>query len=824
MCGDKHQLERSVVIERVKMMQRKTWLSLIGAFVALSWCQTVGARALPVVHVGIVRDGPSELLPELRDRLRREITELTSQEFDIRFSEDVQLEGGWSVKGVNQAIDRVLAQPRVDLVITLGILASHEVGQRKHLSKPVIAPFVLDPELQGLPFQKGASGVKNLNYLVSLKSFERNLEVFKEVFPFARLSVLADRVLFEAFPLFERRARVLAEKQGVHITVVPVETSVQAALDAIPPDTDAVYLSPLPRLPAREFDRLVAGLNKRKLPTFSAVGQREVQRGITVALSPELDAGKLARTIAANVQRILSGTDAGQMEVAFTRGEHLTINMATVREIDKWPSFQVLSEAELIDEDGSIFARRLSLFDAVHHAMGGNLDLAAADRRVGAGVGQVGQARSALLPQVLVGTSGVLNGRGPDAFGTGGTPGQGAVVFGGFRQTLYSDNAWTNYTVQKKAQLSREEDRNQLRLDTAQQAAIAYLTVLRTKTVQRIQKENLKLTRSNLELATAREAMGYALRDEIFRWQAEVANGQRTVVSIQAQERQAEVELNRILNRPLEEPFQTVEQTLEDPALLGDTRQLFAYIENPRGFQVFRGFEAEEGIKAAPEIRKLDALIAGKERTITNAERAFWMPELTLQGAGFQQYAHEGAGAGGLAIPFGPVGFAQTQTDFYVATVGLTFPLFQGGNKTATALRVREELRELQFERTATVQRVEERVRATLYQTGASFPSIRLSRKAAESASKTLDLVLDQYARGAVDIIKLLNSQNAAVTANEAAANAVYDFLIDLMRVQRAVGHMSFFESPEERAAWFERLKTFFVTAGVSPMRREGQQ
>ena len=33
----------------------------------------------------------------------------------------------------------------------------------------------------------------------------------------------------------------------------------------------------------------------------------------------------------------------------------------------------------------------------------------------------------------------------------------------------------------------------------------------------------------------------------------------------------------------------------------------------------------------------------------------------------------------------------------------------------------------------------------------------------------------DQYSRGAVDIIKLLNSQNAAIAANEAAANAVYD-------------------------------------------------
>lgn len=799
------------------------FLFCLGLSLALAH-ESATAKSLTTLQIAIVRDGPSDLVPELRDLIRKELTELTSHEFDVRFPEDLQLEGGWSVKGVNQAIDRALAQPRVDLVIALGILASHEVSQRRQLPKPVIAPFVIDPHLQGLPFKKGASGVKNLSYLVSLKNFERNLEAFQEVFPFTRLSVLADRVLLEAFPLLESRARTLAEAHGVSLTVVPVETSAEAILGSLPSKTDAVYLSPLLRLPSHELDRLAAGLNTRRLPSFSAVGQREVQRGVTVALSPELDPRKLARTIAANIQRILSGTDAGQIDVTFTRGEHLTINMATVRAIDKWPSFQVLSEAELLNEDSALSSQRLSLFNAVHHAMGGNLDLAAADRRVEAGVGQVGQARSALLPQVLVGTSGVLNGRGPDAFGTGGTPGQGAVVFGGFRQTLYSDNAWTNYTVQQKTQLSREEDRSQLRLDTAQQAAIAYLTVLRTKTVRRIQKENLKLTRSNLELATAREAVGYALKDEVFRWQAEVANGQRTVVAIEAQERQAEVQVNRILNRPLEEPFQTVEQTLEDPVLLGDTRQLFAYIENPRGFQLFRGFEAEEGIKAAPEIRRLDALIAAKARTITNAERAFWMPELTLQGAGFQQYAHGGAGAGGLTIPFGPVGFAQSQTDFYVASVGLTFPLFQGGNKTATALRVREELRELQFERTATVQRVEERVRAALYQTGASFPSIRLSRKAAESASKTLDLVLDQYARGAVDIIKLLNSQNAAVTANEAAANAVYDFLIDLMRVQRAVGHMSFFESPEERAAWFDRLKTFFVNAGVSPMPPDSQR
>ena len=799
-------------------MDRRTCVSVIGICLGLFWCQSAETKPLHVIHIAIVEDGSSHVVPELMSRVEEEIREVTKHEFDVRFPADLRLQGGWSAHGVKQALDRVLADPHVDVVIALGFLATSDVSRRPHLSKPVIAPVALDSQLQGLPLKKGASGVKNFHYLTSLKGFDRNVAALNEVFPFTRLSVLADRLLLETIPSLESRIPQIAEQSGIQLTIVPVDTSAKTALSALPPDTEAVYVSVLPRLPSPEFDRLVAGLIQRRLPSFSSLGQREVEQGLAVALSPDVDVRRLARTVAVNVQRILSGTDPGQIDVSFVRGEHLTINMATVRAIDKWPTFQVLTEADLLNEEAPA-GPRLSLFDAVHQAMEGNLDLAAANRKVEAGLGVVGQARSDLLPQVLVGTAGVMTGRGPDTFGTGRDPGQSALVLGGFRQTLYSDDAWKRYRVEEKKQVSREEDRNQLRLDTGQDAAIAYLSVLRAKTVRRIYKDNLKLTRSNLELATARESAGYALRDEVFRWESEIANGQKDVVSADAQTRKAQVALNRVLNRPLDEAFSTVEQTLDDPAVLGDTRQLFAYIENPRGFQVFRDFEVEEGVKAAPELRGMDALIAASERTILNAERAYYLPDLVMFGTAGQQYASQSGGIGGLALPGGIAG-VTTGVNSYVGSIALTFPLFQGGYKKATALKAREELRQQQTERDATRQRVEERVRSTLYQTGASYPSIRLSQKAAEAARKTLDLVEDQYLRGTVDIIKLLNSQTASLTANEAAANAVYDFLIDLARVQRATGQMSFFQSAEERAAWFERLKTFFANAGVAQMPR----
>jgi outer membrane protein TolC len=679
--------------------------------------------------------------------------------------------------------------------------------------------LALDPHLHGLPLKNGASGVKNFHYLTSLKGSERNLTVFKDIFPFTRLSVLIDGSLLETTPSLKNRIRQMTEALGVEADIIPVVDSAQAGLGALPSDTEAVYVSVLPRLSSPEFARLVAGLIERRLPSFSSLGQHDVERGVAVALSPDVDVRKLARTVAVNVQRILSGTDAGQINVSFVRGEHLTINMATVRGIDKWPAFQVLTEADLLNEEEPGRAR-LSLFEAVRQAMDGNLELAAANRKVEAGVGTVGQARSELLPQILVGTAGIIAGRGQDTFGTGADPGQSALVLGGLRQTLYSDDLWSRYRVEQQMQVSREQDRNGLRLDIGQDAAIAYLNVLRAKTVRRIHKDNLKLTRSNLELATARESAGYALRDEVFRWESEIANGQKTVVSADAQARQAEVVLNRVINRRMEEQFSTSEQTLDDPAVLGDTRQLFAYIENPRGFQVFLDFEVEEGIHAAPELRQLEALIAASERTLLNAERAYYMPDLNLFGTAAQQFASQSGGIGGLALPGAIGGVASQDVNSYVGGIALTFPLFKGGYKKATALKSREDLQRYRTEFAGTRQRVEERVRRTLYQTSASFPSIRLSHKSAEAARKTLDLVEDQYSRGAVDIIKLLNSQNAAVTANEAAANAVYEFLIDLARVQRATGQMSFFQSAEDRASWFDRLKLFFTNAGVPPMRR----
>ncbi len=787
----------------------------------IGWPDPSGEQALPIVRIGIVRDGPTiGRLAIPAEILIREIRELTRGEFDVRFPEEKRLHGNWTADGVKRAVDLLLADPDVDLLLALSPLSSHEVARRGTIPKPAIASIVIDVNFQDLPFQDGKSGVRNLNYLTSFQKFERDLKAFREILSFSQLAIILDRHFLEAFPKMREEAKRIARENRVEITFLPAETSADSVIAALPAGTEAVLVTPLPRFLPDAFERLVTSINLRGLPSFSMFGRLEIEKGVMAGVSPASDPLRLARRLALNVQRILLGEDAGSLPVVFPQREQLTINMATAREVGFSPSWRVLTEAVLLNEEKTEITRRLSLASAVREAVSANLDLAASDRAVAAGKENIREARSALLPQIDVSSEGVIIDKDQAEASRGF---QAERTFSGsatLSQRIYSEKTWADLNVQRHTQVIIEKEREQLRLDIARDAALAYLNVLRAKTSLRIQKDNLQLTRSNLELGRFRQAIGYSGPADVFRWESEIATDRIAVLDAIAQRKLAETALNRILDRPLEEEFVTEEASIGDPGLFISDTRLFTYIDNPRDYGIFRDFMVREGLNAAPELRRIDAAIAAQERTYLSARRAFWSPDLALQGEITRIFSEDGAGSDGSALGSLPGSVSQADdTDWNVA-LSLTFPFFTGGAKDAERVRAWEELSRQRLDRRSTVEKIEERIRSALHLTSASYPSITLSRSAAETARKNLELVTDSYSRGVVSIIDLIDAQNAALVADQGAANAVYDFLIDLMNVQRAIGRFDFFASAEERQAWFERLETYFreaKTAGTKP-------
>ena len=139
-----------------------------------------------------------------------------------------------------------------------------------------------------------------------------------------------------------------------------------------------------------------------------------------------------------------------------------------------------------------------------------------------------------------------------------------------------------------------------------------------------------------------------------------------------------------------------------------------------------------------------------------------------------------------------------------------TLPLFSGGSRFAKTHRAEENLYRLRLQKQAVAERIEQRIRSALHRMGASFAAIRLSKQSADAAQKNLELVLDAYSRGVVSVLDLLDAQNAAVVSEQAAANSVYDFLVDLTEAERSVGQFFALVDKTEADAFFQRLDAQF--------------
>ena len=794
-----------------------------------------GPAQRPRATVGIVIDGPWERNLEIRETFEREITQLLRAEYDVRFPEEKRRSGDWTAARVEANLEALLADPEVDVVIAMGVLSSLLAGRHGELPKPVVAPFVIDPELESIPFEikeqtlldreyvekVRVSGVPNLSYVVLGDRATREIAAFREVVPFTRLTILTMRALVETVPEIRQNFVAKVTDLGVEVTPIAVGDSLDEALAKIPPDTEAVYVAPLPQLPPGEFDRLVRTLIDRRLPSFSLWGRGDVEKGILASLALDLDISRLARRVAINLHRVVLGEWPEDLPIDFPRNEQLTINMGTARAIGVYPSFVVLTEAQVIqDAPGQTVSRRLSLSAVLREAENANLDLAAADRAVAAGFQLVREARSGLLPRLDISGSGLFIDK-DRAAASFGSQGQRQVSgSAGFSQLIYSDRVRAGYDIESRLQTRREEERNQLRLDVIFEAAQSYLDILRAKTVERIQRDNLNLTRKNLELARARVEVGAAGREEEFRWETQIANNRADLIAASAVRNQAEIAVNRILNRPIEESFATIETGLDDPELVTSFQQIRPYIDNRQSFRIFRRFMVEAAFEGSPELRQFDAAISAQERVLLAGKREFYVPTVGLQAdlTGFKN-----AGAGSTAPELPPdLGFmfGRPNSLNWTVAVSASLPVFQGGALRARRTRAQIEIDDLTLQREATRQRIEQRIRSILHQAGASFATIELSQAAAGAAGRNLELVTDSYRAGVVDIIRLIDAQNQALVAELVAANSVFDYLIDLMGVQRATGRFDYFRSPEERKELLGKLDEAFSKEGLKVRKR----
>jgi outer membrane protein TolC len=315
-----------------------------------------------------------------------------------------------------------------------------------------------------------------------------------------------------------------------------------------------------------------------------------------------------------------------------------------------------------------------------------------------------------------------------------------------------------------------------------------------------LRNENVGVTRKNYDIARAKEQVGYSGTSDVFRWESELALDNIDLNSAQAQLRQAQFNLNNLLNRPISEEFKLADIALSDSIILIFDERLTQYINNPGIIELFADFMVEEAFRNLPEIKQLDAAVNVQERSLKSQNRAFALPSLALSGQYDYPIGNYYYPEGVNAIPLQPT---------YNAAVALQVPIFQGRSRIHQQQQTKIGLLQLQDQMQDLRNKLEFQVRANLETAGASFSNMALSRQSAEAAQKNFEIIQNSYRQGLVNVTSLIDAQNAALSAKINATNAAYTFISDFLAVERAVGYFHFLALEESQEAFLQRFIQF---------------
>ncbi|MEE9450091.1 MAG: TolC family protein, partial [Ignavibacteriaceae bacterium] len=242
--------------------------------------------------------------------------------------------------------------------------------------------------------------------------------------------------------------------------------------------------------------------------------------------------------------------------------------------------------------------------------------------------------------------------------------------------------------------------------------------------------------------------------------------------------------------------------------------KIMKYYRNKWDFKIFRNFMVEEAFENSPELKVIDKAIEIQERISSATSAQFFLPTFGLTGQIANVFYRGGVGSESnpISIPgIGDFEFGKIPKDFsWNVGLNLSLPLFEGAGRFAEVEQASIEIIKLEYEKASLTNKIEQVVRSALHQSGASYAGTLQAKISAESSSKNLDIVIDLYSQGLASITELLDAQNAALIAELLATSAQFNFLIDMMNVQRSIGEFIFTYDLDRREAFISRLEEYF--------------
>ncbi|MBX2870956.1 MAG: TolC family protein [Saprospiraceae bacterium] len=760
----------------------------------------LGLSGQAPVKIALLHDfaAGAEGLGDFGKLTKTEILQLLQHRRDIEF---IDYYGAYESDRIAQNIEK--AYEENDIVVGLGLLSGTALTRRINFPKPTIIGILADAGLSGLVKSSiGTSTIANLTYIESPFNISRDLQTLHEIRPYNELAlVIDDNLAFQGDLLLKEVVRKNLEVDSVEINVYSAR-SLLSGSSKLKTGTDAVYALPILLEDSTKLSELFRMLNAEKIPTAALLGDEFVEAGALMGYEGEKHLNLIPRRIALNIMKIIEGIKPEEIPVGITTyDENLLINMATARQIKVYPNFEIIASATLLHLLDENTDRELSLQAVIAEALQSNLDRQLAALDVHIADKEIGIAKSDLLPQVDVTTALSMVDENTALTYQGF---QGATNWTGsanFTQIIYAEPILANLAIQKLLKQGEEYELNQVQLDMIIDVSEAYLNILQAQTNLSVQQKNVEVTKENFNIATSKNAIGYTGASDLHRWEAELATKNIDLNSAVASVQQAKFRLNQLLNRPINEPFNVKNETLEDQMLLITDGRLEG-INDYGKIEKFTNFLVDYAKDRLPTLNIIENSIKVQERLRLSRKRSFFLPTVSMNGG-----VNHLIGKYSVPEVFGKTENATT----WNMAVGVNYPIFQGNLRRQQLDQADIQLKQLGLTQRNVENQLELAIRANMQQIYVSFSRMQLSQEASIAADQNFTIIQDAYNQGQVNITTLIDAQNNTLQAELGATNAVYTFILDFLELERSIGFFYFLASPEERSDFFQRATTLFI-------------
>ncbi len=773
---------------------KKTILLLSFALIIFS------IEAQTLINIALINDNTPESERELeyQQSIESEITSLLKFNYQIKFN-------SYNITESNIDISELftVAYSKNDIVVAIGINATNHAISIKKYSKPTIASIVIDPDLQGLKkTEEGTSGIDNFTYIESPFDIKRDLNILYEIKPYDNLVVLSEKRTIGATSFISELFTKYLNGKEITINSIYYSDDISEKLNLLKDTKTAVYALPHLGKNAQQTEIVFQEINKNKFPSAALLGEQNIAAGALAGYETEENIQKIPRRIALTIMKIADGTQVASLPVEMqTYGENLIINMKTARQIDIYPSFDIMAKSTRVNLNNDQSAEKLTLRKSIAEALESNLEIIIQATDINIADTEIGIAKSDLLPRVDVFTNLSAIDE-TTAFSRQGAQGRANWVVGGSAsQIIFSEPILANVAIQKLLKEGEVKQLLQTQLDVIIDVTTAYMNILFAKNNLNIQQQNVKRNKDNFNIAKAKESIGISGSSDINRWEAESANANIELNNAYASLRQAKFRLNQLLNRNINDPLDITETTIAESMLIfSDDRMV--YLNDYGNLEKFSNFLVGYAKDNLPELAQIDLGLRIQNRLQLSRQRALFLPSVVLNGSSNRVIEKYNVPEG---LP------SLDNSILWDVGVTVSHPIFQGNKRKKLIEQSKLSVIQLEDTRSNTENQLELLIRSSLENVGASFSRMSLSKQAAESSNRNFMIVQYAYSAGQTNITTLIDAQSNSLATELQATNAVYAFIQDFLKLERSIGYFNFLATPEKQKDFFNKVQIYFA-------------